>query len=398
MKCSGIRIHRRRFLRQLAASGAVVGFSPAVFAESRPEFTAAVIGHTGQGNYGHDLDLIFTGRSDVKLLAVADPDGAGREKALQRTGAPCGYADYREMLQKEKPRLVCVAPRWTNQRHAMAAAALRSGAHVFSEKPFTATLAEADDLLALATASRLKVAVAHQMRLAPNILFLKTEVERGLIGQLVEMRAHGKQDSRAGGEDLVVLGIHLFHLMRLFAGDPLWCTARVLQKRHEISTADAHRAGEDIGPVAGDEIFAQFAFSGGVNATFTSRAANRDTAGPWGLELGGSQGVVRIFADICPSVYLRSTSEVSGRGKSDQWLPIPGDSMLEASEAEKTVGRANARVVDDWLASIREARQPACSGHSAMGALEMVMAVFAAGLKKTRVQFPLKERQHPLMV
>ncbi len=150
MNCTRIRIHRRRFLRQLA-SGVVVGFSPAVFAESRPEFTAAVIGHTGRGNYGHDLDLIFKGCSGVKLLAVADPDPAGREKAFQRTGAARSYADYREMLEKEKPRLVCVAPRWTNQHHAMAAAALRSGAHVFSEKPFTTTLAEADDLLALAS-------------------------------------------------------------------------------------------------------------------------------------------------------------------------------------------------------------------------------------------------------
>jgi len=43
------------------------------------------------------------------------------------------------------------------------------------------------------------------MRLAPNILALKQAIDTGLIGDLLEIRAHGKQDHRAGGEDLVVL-------------------------------------------------------------------------------------------------------------------------------------------------------------------------------------------------
>jgi hypothetical protein len=37
-----------------------------------------------------------------------------------------------------------------------------------------------------------------------------------------------------------------------------------------------------------------------------------------------------------------------------------------------------------------------CSGYAAMRALEMAMAVFAAGLARGRVAFPLKNRQHPL--
>jgi hypothetical protein len=70
--------------------------------------------------------------------------------------------------------------------------------------------------------------------------------------------------------------------------------------------------------------------------------------------------------------------------------------MLQASDAEKTVARANARVVDDWLEAIRTNQDPACSGYSAMKALEMVMGVFAAGLSRTRIEFPLKDRRHPL--
>jgi hypothetical protein len=45
-----------------------------------------------------------------------------------------------------------------------------------------------------------------------------------------------------------------------------------LKSRLFCCTQDAHPATENIGPVAGDEIFAGFAFPGGLQATFTSRA------------------------------------------------------------------------------------------------------------------------------
>jgi hypothetical protein len=37
-----------------------------------------------------------------------------------------------------------------------------------------------------------------------------------------------------------------------------------------------------------------------------------------------------------------------------------------------------------------------CSGYAVIRALEMAMAVFAAGLSQGRVKLPLKDRQHPL--
>jgi len=360
------------------------------------KFRAATIGHTGKGNYGHELDLIFNGRANVEIVAIADPDPDGRSKAAQRTKALRHYSDYHEMLQREKPQLVCIAPRWTDEHHAMAKAALALGAHIFSEKPFTQTLAEADELLALAKRRGLKIAVAHQMRSSPNIVYLKQQLDAGLIGDLLVIRAHGKQDRRAGGEDLVVLGVHLFDLMRLFAGDPLWCAARILQNDRDITLADARPATEGIGPVAGDSIFAQFAFPGGVNATFQSRASYAQTAGPWGMDLIGSKGVVRVKADIWPEVLIRQTSRSTATSLATDWRPLDGDPTARLTPAEKTTASANARLVDDWLAAIAEDREPLCSGFNGMKAAEMALAVFEAGLRRTRVSLPLASRSHPL--
>lgn len=53
----------------------------------------AVVGHTGRGNYGHFLDMAFVGVEGARIVAVADPDAAGRRAVQAKTGAPASYAD-----------------------------------------------------------------------------------------------------------------------------------------------------------------------------------------------------------------------------------------------------------------------------------------------------------------
>ncbi len=391
-------MHRREFLRQ-SAGFAAISFSVRAAEAGKPptgSMRAAVIGHTGRGNFGHGLDAIFDGVPGVELVALADADATGRAKAQQRTKVPRVFADYREMLDKERPQLVSVSPRWTDQRHAMVKAALEAGAHVYCEKPFMRTLAEADEVLALAAKLGRKIAVAHQGRVAPSILLLKRQLEDGAMGELLEIRVNGKQDKRAGGEDLVVLGTHSFDLVRCFAGEAQWCSARILQGGREVTLADARTASEDIGPIVGDEIDAMFALAKGVNVRFTSRAKNAPASGPWGMELVGTKGSVRVLSDVYPQVLWLQSGGVTLEGEVRTWRPRAGEPSASATAVERGFPAANRRVVDDWLAAIRENREPVCSGFAAMKSLEMIHAVFAAGISRGRVELPLKERRHPL--
>ena len=388
-------LSRRDFLHQSAALAALAAL-PRVSAADAPRYKAAVIGHTGRGDYGHGMDVIFNDRPNIELVAVADAHDAGRAKAAAKLKAPRQYADYRELLEKERPNLVCIAPRHSDQHHAMGLAALRAGAHLYMEKPFTPTLAEADELLAEADQRGLRIVVAHQMRLAPSVVHLKQAVGKGLLGELLEIRAFGKQDPRAGGEDMIVLGTHLFDLVRLFAGDALWCHARVTQGGRDITAADARPTKDSVGLIAGDEIHAQFACADGVNVTFTSRQKQRDTAGPWGLELLGSKGVAKISANIPPLVFLLKTAGWKADGKADEWRKMDDDPTKDLPASAQGFPAANARLVDDWLDAIQTKREPACSGRNAMKSIEMVMAVYHAALTGRRVPLPLKARTHPL--
>ena len=55
------------------------------------------------------------GRVTVTLVAVADDNPEGLAAATKRLKLDRGYADYRTMLDREKPQFVAVAPRWLDR-------------------------------------------------------------------------------------------------------------------------------------------------------------------------------------------------------------------------------------------------------------------------------------------
>src|SRR4051812_18790491 len=124
-------------------------------------FRVAVIGRTGRGNYGHGLDVVWRSFDNVQIVAVADDDARGRTAARERLGATNAYADYREMLQKERPHIVSVATRWLDSHRDMVVACAEAGASVFLEKPMCRTLAEADEMIAACERHHVKLAIAH---------------------------------------------------------------------------------------------------------------------------------------------------------------------------------------------------------------------------------------------
>ena len=114
-------------------------------------------------------------------------------------------------------------------------------------------------LVRIAHENRVKIEVGFVMRTLPVIQRLRQMLTSGEIGVLQEIRARGKEDRRAGGEDMAVLGPHLFDLMRMFAGDPRWVFAHVTEDSQELDRKRVRVPTEPIGPVAGNQIAAMFA-------------------------------------------------------------------------------------------------------------------------------------------
>ena len=123
------------------------------------------------------------GMKDVELVGVCDTNLSGAKAFSTDWGVPAAFGSVEEMLRNRRLDAVHVlAP--PDQHHTIAQAALRSGAHVFLEKPMCVSVAEAEGLLQIARDRRLEVGVNHNFLYSAAYEHLRNTVHSGAIGPL----------------------------------------------------------------------------------------------------------------------------------------------------------------------------------------------------------------------
>jgi predicted dehydrogenase len=361
------------------------------------KYKVAVIGRTGRGNYGHGLDVVWNDIEKAEVVAVADPHPQGRAAAAKRLKAPSSYADYHLMLEKERPQIVSVAPRWLDCHHEMVLACAEFGCHVFLEKPMCQSLEQADEMIAALEKRDLKLAIAHQTRYSPALAHAQKAIEEGLLGDILELRGRGKEDRRGGGEDLMVLGTHVMDLMRFFAGDAKWCFASVRDNGEPVSEKNVRDGAEGIGPLAGDEIHAGYRFDGVTMGYFSTQCARHGAAKRFGLQVYGSKGILTMTTGTVPEMwFVEDPSWQPGRSKA-QWKRISSRG-IDKPENLKYPGLdyGNHLIALDLIRAIETDTQPMGSMYDGRAALEMILAVYESHRLKAAVELPLRNRKHPL--
>lgn len=389
-------INRRNFLSRtgMAVAAPMVLGAGRALGEGK-KYKACVIGDSKRGGYGHRLHLMWALRDDVEVVGLADPDEAGRTRHAAEAGALRSYADYRDMLETEQPDLVSIGPRWTIHHLEYLLACAEAGAHGIIEKPVMTDLAQGDIALAAMAEKNLKWTVAFNFRASPETAHAKRLIfEEGLIGEVLEVRGRGKEDHRAGGEDLVVLGVHNFDMMRYFLGAPSWCMADITVDGHQATQADIREASEPLGPVVGDRIHAVYGFDNGVPGYFSSHRNADGDGDRWGLNIYGSQGMATIRMTPIPRIAYILEPSWAPAGQDSTWQRLPDRPNIERREPAQ-VGHY-APIIDDLIAAIEEDRAPMVSLQDAQNATEMIQAVFEAPLHGGRVAMPLEAREHPL--
>ena len=364
-------------------------------AQTGKRHRAALIGETGAGDYGHEWVTGWNGIDAVEVVALADANEKGRSAAGAKSHAHRLYADYRQMLQKEKPEFVAICSRSPEHRLEMATAAVEAGSHMLIEKPLAQDLVAADAILRMAEKRQLQIAMGLVTSMHPAVVRAHEMVAAGEIGVLQEMRARGKEDRRAGGEDMAVLGPHLFDLMRLFAGDPRWVFSSVTEDGRETGSGQVRKPTEPVGPVAGNQIAAMFAFDNGIQGYFGSKISDVPNGIRFGLTLYGSKGAIFVPVTKYPDgepLLLRSASWRPD-DKSGGWKRIdaPGGKRIETREAANTV------TAIDLIQAVEQKRRPTRNGIDGVWTVEMLQGVYLSQKTRARVDFPLKDRRHPLM-
>ena len=303
-------------------------------------------------------------------------------------------------VEEVKPDLVSVAPRWIDQHRDMVVAAAERGVRgIYLEKPMCRTMAEADQMIAACQKHHVKVAVSHQTRYSPKLHVIGELIESGRIGHLLEFRARGKEDKRAGGEDLWVLGTHVLDLVHCLGGDPKWCFGSVFCEGRPIRRGDVAAGNEGIGPLAGDEVHALYRLDGGTTAYFDSVRGGQGSPSRFGLRIFGSGGVIEMGTGYLPPVHLLPDSCWSPGRTGKEWIAVSSAGVGQPEPlADGGLHAGNVLAVNDLIGAVEEDRQPISSIYEARTATEMIVAVFESQRVGGPVELPLENRQNPLIM
>ncbi len=361
------------------------------------KYRVGVIGRTGGGGYGHDLDVAWLSVPEVEVVAVADEDPEGRAEAANRLGVTATYSDYREMFESEKLDIVSICERWIDRHCEITLAAMERGLHMFMEKPFCVDLEEADKIVQTSERTGSKLGIGHPTRYSPKLQTLKNLMDEGKIGRVLEYRARGKEDHRGGAEDMRVLGTHMMDLIQFLGGLPQWCFAEITQDGRPITKGDVIEGNEGLGPLAGDGVSAVYGMADGSRAYFDSQRDVPAEPYRYGLKIYGTDGVLEILEGAMPSVkYLADPSWSPGRS-GNQWQDVSSAGIGEPEPVSQPEHRARYyRGIQDLIDAIENNRAPLDDAVAARNGLEMILAPFESARLGCKVTLPLENRRHPL--
>ena len=154
---------------------------------------------------------------------------------------------------------------------------------------------------------------------------------------------------------MMVLGTHVFDLMRRFAGDPEWVFARLVEGDRPFRKTDVRMDGpEGMGPIGGTAIDAMYGFAGGRTAFFGTRRSSEIGGTRFGLDLYGSRGVLAIRAAHVPEVWVLPS--VNWTGQPWKRLEIP------AGTRPRDLEDAYHLMIDDLLDAITKDKEPVAGG------------------------------------
>src|SRR5438477_575967 len=133
------------------------------------------------------------------IVAICDVDDKFLDAAAQKHPQAKKYNDFRRMLeQKEIDAVVVATPDHT---HAVATvAALKSGRHVYCEKPLTHTISECRAVVEMTRKTKLVTQIGTQIHAGTNYRRVVELIQKDVIGPINEV--HVWVNATYGGKEL----------------------------------------------------------------------------------------------------------------------------------------------------------------------------------------------------
>jgi len=350
----------------------------------------------GLGTAGFTVHLPALARiPSVNVVGACDWDAGRRDRAAGKFHVPV-FEDLDRMLAESRPDVVIIGT--PPDSHAdCCLRAIAAGAHVFCEKPFAASLDEADRVLDAAAAAGRGVALNHEFREMPIFRALRDEAARpgtGEVGfaqvwQLMDLPAWAEQGWRGAmvQRTLYEAGVHLVDfLMALFGEKPVSVQA-------STSTGGVREGSTDAVALVTLE------FSRGRLAQITqNRLCKGETqyfevraetpAASLRASFGGRS---RLSAGLYRSTipHVRLEYGISGLA----WKEVGTRRRLLARNPKNPLVVATRFVLQRTLEAFRTGGRPPASGAEGRDVLEVIAAAYHAAATGRRVRLDEEAKQ-----
>ena len=190
----------------------------------------------------------------VEAAAIAGRNAEATRRLGSAYGVPLITTDYREVLRD--PTIDAVHIGTPNAQHfSMAKDALLAGKHVLCEKPLTTTVAEGEELVALASKQGLRNCTCHNLRYYPMVQQMRRMREAGDLGEILVIQGTYSQDwllydtdwnwrveTKAGGPSrcMADIGSHFFDMAEHVTGLRVTSLCADLQTFHKTRKQPKH--------------------------------------------------------------------------------------------------------------------------------------------------------------
>jgi predicted dehydrogenase len=136
---------------------------------------------------GDNLRMAFE-HEDVEIVGVCDEQPERMGQAIENFAIPADrvFSDYRECLEKTQPDIVLLCPA-TAEHGEWTEKVAPFGVHIIMEKPFAATLEEADRMLVAMDGTGKLLAINWPLAWYPPHRTARRIIEEGEIGEVIEV-------------------------------------------------------------------------------------------------------------------------------------------------------------------------------------------------------------------
>jgi predicted dehydrogenase len=141
------------------------------------------IGIIGYGYWGPRIARNFHGLPGCELSVICDKSAESLRRVQRAHPGVAVTSDANEVLCSPLIDAVAIiTPVWTH--FELAKTALQNGKHVFVEKPFTSTVAQAEELIELAARKNLQIMVDHTFLFTGAVRKMRELIDAGALGKL----------------------------------------------------------------------------------------------------------------------------------------------------------------------------------------------------------------------